>query len=225
MSRFCRFFCLTLPKSFVEEPFCVSECFGYRKTLCLRAEYYDFVSKNCCLTVLKKLVGEPFCLSQSGLQKFHGKEGGGSITFSVKIFWSKSRKNSCGNALVCHCFRVSKKFMPKRFMSRFFVELSVSHSNKKPPRGTLVFQKCYGVDFFWIIGVSRFCQFFCLTLPKSFVEEPFCLSQSGVQKVSGKEGGREHHNFLSKISGLSAKKYRIGTLYCVTVFGYQKIYA
>ena len=29
-------FRLTVPKNFVEEPVCVSENFGYRKTLCLR---------------------------------------------------------------------------------------------------------------------------------------------------------------------------------------------
>ena len=36
-------FRLTVPKNFVEEPVCVSENFGYRKTLCLRAEYHDFL--------------------------------------------------------------------------------------------------------------------------------------------------------------------------------------
>ena len=36
-------FCLTVPKNFVEEPVCVSENFGYRKSLCLRGEYHDFL--------------------------------------------------------------------------------------------------------------------------------------------------------------------------------------
>ena len=30
-------------KKFREEPVCVSENFGYRKTLCLRGEYHDFL--------------------------------------------------------------------------------------------------------------------------------------------------------------------------------------
>ena len=34
--------CLTVTKRFVEEPFGVSESFGYRKILCLRGEYHDF---------------------------------------------------------------------------------------------------------------------------------------------------------------------------------------
>ena len=36
-------FRLTVPKNFVEEPVCVSEMFGYRKTLCLRGEYHNFL--------------------------------------------------------------------------------------------------------------------------------------------------------------------------------------
>ena len=36
-------FRLTVPKNFVVEPVCVSENFGYRKILCLRAEYIDFL--------------------------------------------------------------------------------------------------------------------------------------------------------------------------------------
>ena len=36
-------FRLTVPKKFVEEPVCVSENFGYRKILCLRGEYHDFL--------------------------------------------------------------------------------------------------------------------------------------------------------------------------------------
>ena len=38
-----KLFCLTVPNNFVEEPFCVSESFGYRKILCLRGEYHDFL--------------------------------------------------------------------------------------------------------------------------------------------------------------------------------------
>ena len=69
--------------SFVEEPFYVSESFGYRKILCLRGEYYNFLWKICCLTVPKKFVEEPFCVSESfGYRKTLGIRGGGSI----KIF-------------------------------------------------------------------------------------------------------------------------------------------
>ena len=63
------FFCLTLPKNSVEELFCVSECFGYRKTFCLRGEYHDFVSKNCCRTVLEKIVGTFWCIGKLRVSK------------------------------------------------------------------------------------------------------------------------------------------------------------
>ena len=47
-------FRLTVPKKIVEEPDCVSENFGSRKTLCLSGEYHDFLLKICCLTIPKK---------------------------------------------------------------------------------------------------------------------------------------------------------------------------
>ena len=36
-------FCLIVPKNFEQEPFCVSESFGYRKILSLRGENHDFL--------------------------------------------------------------------------------------------------------------------------------------------------------------------------------------
>ena len=36
-------FSLTIPNRFVEESFCVSECFGYRRKICLREEYHVFL--------------------------------------------------------------------------------------------------------------------------------------------------------------------------------------
>ena len=50
-------FCLTVPKNFVGEPFCVSQNFWYRKTLWIREGRREGVSrfsvKNFCLTVPK----------------------------------------------------------------------------------------------------------------------------------------------------------------------------
>ena len=74
--------CLTVPKNFVGEPFCVSQNFWYRKNLWIRGgrggggrEYHDFLSKVFCLTVPKIFVGEPFCAvfqKISGSQKVYG---------------------------------------------------------------------------------------------------------------------------------------------------------
>ena len=55
-------FRLTVPKNFVEELFCVSENFWYRKMLGIRwGGYHDFLSKIFSLKVPKKFVGERFC--------------------------------------------------------------------------------------------------------------------------------------------------------------------
>ena len=59
VSRFSvEFFCLTVAKRFVEEPFCVSENFWYRKMLGIRegGGYHDFSSKLFRLTVPKNFV-------------------------------------------------------------------------------------------------------------------------------------------------------------------------
>ena len=60
LSKIC---CLTVPKNFVEEAFCVLEKYWGRKILCLRGEYHDLNSRICCFTVPKNFVGEHFCVS------------------------------------------------------------------------------------------------------------------------------------------------------------------
>ena len=67
--------CLIVPEKFVEEPFCVSESFGYRKIFCPRGEYHDFLSKIFGLAVPKNFLGEPFCAvfqKLSGSEKVYG---------------------------------------------------------------------------------------------------------------------------------------------------------
>ena len=56
--------CLTVPKNFLEEHFCASESFGYRKILGIGGGYHDFLSEIFCLTVPKNFLGEPFCVSE-----------------------------------------------------------------------------------------------------------------------------------------------------------------
>ena len=55
--------------------------------------------------------------------------------------------------------------------------------------------------------------FFCLTVPNHFVEEPFCAvfqKTSGGEKVYGKGGGGEYRNFPSKIFCLKVPKHFVG---------------
>ena len=76
---------LTVPKVFVEEPFCVSKNFCYRKMLGIKggSEYHDFLSKF-FVSVPKNFVGEPFSVSLiSGVKNFYAYEG------NIMIFYRK----------------------------------------------------------------------------------------------------------------------------------------
>ena len=93
-------FRLTVPNHLVEELFCVSESFGYRKILCLRGEYHDFRKKICCLTLPKNFVAEPFCVSQNFWYRknlwIRGR-GEGVSRLSVKNFlYHSAEKFRCG---------------------------------------------------------------------------------------------------------------------------------
>ena len=77
--------------------------------------------------------------------------------------------------------------------------------------------------------VSRFpSNFFCLTVPKNAVGEPFSLSLiSGIEKVwmRGWGGGGECQDFPSKISGLTVPKNFAWQPFRVSLIsGIEKIY-
>ena len=60
-----RNFCLTVPKAFVEKPFCVSENFWYRKMLRIReGAGIAIFCQSCCLTVPKNFVAQAFYVSK-----------------------------------------------------------------------------------------------------------------------------------------------------------------
>ena len=57
-------------------------------------------------------------------------------------------------------------------------------------------------------------KFFCLTVPKIFVGEPFCAvfqKVSGSEKVYGEEGGEVSRFSFEKFLSHSAEKFRKGT--------------
>ena len=60
-------FCLTVPNPFLEETFCVSESFGFRKFLGIRdGAGMTIFRQNCfCLTVPNHFLEETFCVSES----------------------------------------------------------------------------------------------------------------------------------------------------------------
>ena len=111
-----KIFCLTVLKNFVEEPFCVSQVFWYRKMLGIRGGgHHDFPSKMFCLTVPNHFVEEPFCVSESfGNQKIlslRGENHDFYRNFVVSQYQKKLRRRT----LLCFKkFLVSKKVMHKR---------------------------------------------------------------------------------------------------------------
>ena len=121
-------FCLTVPKPYVEESFCSSENFWYRKILWIIGwkEYHDFPSKNFRLIVPKSSYRNPSVSHKIfGIENFMDKRGGGGREyhdFSSIFFVSQYRKVRRGNLRCSRKFRVSKIFMHKRSISRFSVD-------------------------------------------------------------------------------------------------------
>ena len=115
--------------------------------------------------------------------------------FIRKFFVSQCQKSLQGNPSVM-CFRnfpVAKSFLDKQWgVSRFSVENFLSHSAENIRRGTfLCFTKFLvsnkimdrrgegGMEHHKFLS-----KYFCLTVPKHFVEEPF---HAVFQKISGRE--------------------------------------
>ena len=123
--------------------------------------------------------------------------------------------------LVFHWVRVTKNFMLQTVMSRFSVEIFLSHSTKTFRRGTHL---CCNSEIFWwrkslwsrrgkgIIQSFR-RNFFCLTVPQLFVEEPFCAvlqRVSGGEQVYGIEVGRGSTEFFpSEVFCLNVLNYSV----------------
>ena len=144
-----KFFCLTVPKNFIGEPF--SDVFP--KISGLRKFYgkesggsIKYFCRNLCLTVPKISVEEPFC---AALQNLSGSEKSIWIrrrevsTFSAEKFLSHSaEKFRRGTLLLCvsQIFRLPKVYGKQGGggVSRVSVESFLSHSAEKFGRGTLV---------------------------------------------------------------------------------------
>ena len=95
-------------------------------------------------------------------------------------------------------FLVAKKFMGGGWcgLSQFSVENFLSHSAENFRRRPLYFFINFGYRKMLGIreGVTHVfrSKIFCLTVPKSFVGEPFCAvlqKVSGMEEIYGEEGG------------------------------------
>ena len=153
-----KFFCLTVPKNFVGEPFSVSLISGIENFYALEGydTIFDFLSKFFCLTVLKNFVGESFSVSLiSGIEKYWIRGGRKYRDFPSKVF----------------CLTVPKNFVEEPFS----VSLISGIDNFYASEG-------YATIFDFL------SKFFCLTVPKNFVGELFCAVFQkiyGREKVYG----------------------------------------
>ena len=117
--------------------------FQESKKLCINGVCLEFLSKFLSHNSKKLGRGTLLCfrnflVSKNCLDKRVGRGRGIITTFRQKTFVSQCRRSSDEKSLAFHPFQVSKYFMNTTGMSRFFVEDFLSHSTKKPRRGTLL---------------------------------------------------------------------------------------
>ena len=111
--------------------------------------------------------------------------------FFVRTFLSHSCEKIVGEPFRVSLISGIEKIYASEGYVTIFVEIFLSHSTETFRRGTLLC--CVAESFRWPKslwirgggGVSRFpVDFFCLTVPKNAVGEPFSLSLiSGIEKV------------------------------------------
>ena len=161
-------FSLTVPRSFVG-----GTLLSFRKVL-VRKKFMDkrgrvssfFLEVFFCPKSPKNIVGEPICVSELfWYQKFLDTRGFTILSF---VLISQYRKTSWGNDLFFRKFPVRKKFMDKKgrvTSSRrsFFVPNRRKFSCANPS----AFQKCSGINSFYIIRESQFFNFFLSHIAKN----------------------------------------------------------
>ena len=143
-----KLFCFRVLKHFVEEPFCVSESFRYRKTLWITGEYHDFLSKICCFTVPRNFVGELVCVSETSCYRKSIPITGGRERhdFASQFFCFTVPKNFVGEHFSVSLISDLEKFYASEVYVTIFCRNFLSHSAEKIRRGTLL---CCVSENFW----------------------------------------------------------------------------
>ena len=99
-----KMFCRTLPNVFVEEPFCVSKSFGYRKVFCTRGEITNFYRNLVVSQYRKNSYGFLPCFTKILVsKKFMDNKGGeeGVSRFSVESFLPRITEKHRKQTLQC----------------------------------------------------------------------------------------------------------------------------
>ena len=95
------YYCPTVPKNFVGEPFSVALISGFEKVWIGRGEYQDFPSKKLCLTVLKISLGESFTVALISVSEKVWIRRVGVSRFSIENFLSHSAEKIRRGILYC----------------------------------------------------------------------------------------------------------------------------
>ena len=174
-------FCPTLPKIFVEEPFCaVFQNFsGNKKFMDKRWEYRDFLPESFCFSAEKRRK-HPFSLSLiSGIEKV----------------WIRGRGEECQDIPS----KIPCLTVPKNAEGEPFSPSLISGIEKVWIRGRG--EECQDIP----------SKIPCLTVPKNAVGEPFSPSLiSGIEKVWIRGRGEECQDIPSKIPCLTVPKNAVG---------------
>ena len=175
--------------------FCVSEFFSSRKFSWLWGVYQDFLGGICYLTVPKNLLREPFSVPLfSTFEKLFASQGQVTI-LRRKFFVSQCPNISRRRSSVFQKKSDNEIVNPSLGITRFSIEKLLSQSSERLRRETLlccVLGNFRCQKFLQIRdGKERDYQdlasnFFCLTLSKKVVGEPFGASLFlGIEKFCG----------------------------------------
>ena len=202
------------------EHVCVSENFGYRKTLWIREEglFHVFVSKF--LSHCTKIFVENTSVFQktSGIKNIMDKRRGGCITIFCQSFGLTKPKNFVGNPSGFQKKIESRKILCKKGISFFCAINFLPRRVQKFRRGTgLCFRKIrvskVSMDKRRGVCITIFCQSFCLTVPKSIVGEPLCVSEKNrVSKILWIREEGSVSRFFVKVCVSQNRKFSWGTL-------------
>ena len=165
-------------KSFVNEPFCFPEIFWYRKTNMDKRGHTTIFSRNFWSHSAEKFRGHPFNVSENlGHRKILCIVEGITV-FRRTFFVSQCRKISWASLQCLRTFGVSKNFMHNRGYQVFPAKIFGLSPKKFRGHPFNVSENLRYRKILWIIGGIKIFRrkFFCLTVPKNFVKEPFSVS-------------------------------------------------
>ena len=182
-------FCLTAPNHSVEEVFCVSERFGFRKNIMPKKGKSRFSTEIMLSHSTEELrrgallccVSERFLIGKKFMDERWG-QGVGVSRISVESFLSHSAKTFRRGTLLCFReFPVSKILCIKRAYHDFLLNNFCLTVLKFFENELFYVSDCFSYrKVLCIKGLSHdfLTKQFCLTVPNYFLVEPFSVSES-----------------------------------------------